>query len=562
MLVLLLIPFAWVCIHLLRRHWARQDHGGSLPAPALAPRHIARYLWRFDERNTRVELHGLALKIETTALNSVHDGLALYIRKPGHQVISLFYDLGMFFAIAGILLCVAFLAFNAFTLSWELVAVFLKYQSTENGQSLSKRGPVPSTSPQSVPESTQLGFYAIIPGVTVPISHLVPIFLSLFVSQVLHEAGHAIAAATESISLSSAGLSLFVIFPSAFVSFPPSLSLIPAHGRLRIICAGVWHNLIIWGVISLWAWSPLGSLLWDVIGYTDVSGEGRVIVGHAEGSALASHLPVRDLITHLDDVSLADTPTNHDVWSTFLTSDSPHRGGAGWCVPGAWFESQPSLCCPPMNLKATPPEIQTSCFEELTRGRGAKAQHCLDPLALFTPSGNEPALRCWSQDECASGTCIVPHSSAQLLRIRVKPFIWVSETPTSRVVVWNGPRTEVFEEVQVGIYQPKYSSGPVWLPRIFEILQGYFITINLSLFFFNMLPIRALDGGQAVEALLELLMKLKAQDDFDIELGERIVQREDNRWKKRIQGILSYGTICLGCITVLCNILLHYTRIR
>lgn len=75
-----------------------------------------------------------------------------------------------------------------------------------------------------------------------------------------------------------------------------------------------------------------------------------------------------------------------------------------------------------------------------------------------------------------------------------------------------------------------------------------------------MLPIRMLDGGQAVEALLDLVERRDVREEFDIELGERNISRAESRWKKRIQRVLSYGTISLGSTTILCNLLLLVIR--
>lgn len=130
--------------------------------PAVASHHITRYFWRFDERNTRLELNGLAFKVETTALNTVHEKWALSIRNAKHGVIGPFYDLGICFAVAGIFLCVAFLAFNAATLSWRAILLSLRYMPPEKVPNLIKRASGVPALPQSAQESAELGFYMIV----------------------------------------------------------------------------------------------------------------------------------------------------------------------------------------------------------------------------------------------------------------------------------------------------------------------------------------------------------------------------------------------------------------
>lgn len=58
----------------------------------------------------------------------------------------------------------------------------------------------------------------IVPGVTVPASHLVFIFLTLLINGIFHELGHAIAAVNEDVRVEAfGGLVHLIIFPGAFV---------------------------------------------------------------------------------------------------------------------------------------------------------------------------------------------------------------------------------------------------------------------------------------------------------------------------------------------------------
>lgn len=71
------------------------------------------------------------------------------------------------------------------------------------------------------------------------------------------EAGHAISALTENISISSTGLFIMGIYPGAFVQLDQiAMRMLHPLRKLRIICAGVWHNI----VLSLLAYLALYSL--------------------------------------------------------------------------------------------------------------------------------------------------------------------------------------------------------------------------------------------------------------------------------------------------------------
>ena len=84
----------------------------------------------------------------------------------------------------------------------------------------------------------------------------------------------------DSIPLSSAGLGITVILPSAFVAFPAGeTDSLPTRARTRIISAGAFHNLLLWAFLSFLAWMPISDVVWPVLGYRNVRGYGRVVVG-------------------------------------------------------------------------------------------------------------------------------------------------------------------------------------------------------------------------------------------------------------------------------------------
>jgi len=54
---------------------------------------------------------------------------------------------------------------------------------------------------------------------------------------------------------------------------------------MRLVAAGAWHNLVFWGVLLFFAWACQGwSGGWGYVGYEDMSGEGRVVLGFDEVS--------------------------------------------------------------------------------------------------------------------------------------------------------------------------------------------------------------------------------------------------------------------------------------
>lgn len=84
----------------------------------------------------------------------------------------------------------------------------------------------------------------------------------------------------ESISILSVGLSFVVALPSAFIVLPSvSVEALKPIGRLRIVAAGPFHNLVFWILLVAGSWMGIGRVGWGLMGYEDVTGLGRVVVG-------------------------------------------------------------------------------------------------------------------------------------------------------------------------------------------------------------------------------------------------------------------------------------------
>ena len=67
-------------------------------------------------------------------------------------------------------------------------------------------------------------------------------FLAVLLSAFLHEAGHAVCALVEGVTLNGFGLFLMVVYPGAYVDLDTETLLSKTHfQQLRIYCAGVSH---------------------------------------------------------------------------------------------------------------------------------------------------------------------------------------------------------------------------------------------------------------------------------------------------------------------------------
>jgi len=141
--------------------------------------------------------------------------------------------------------------------------------------------------------------------------------------------------------------------------------------------------------------------------------------------------------------------------------------------------------------------------------------------------------------------------------------IGVSEDEVLKTVLWSGPPLEVWQQVEVGELRPRAFVYPLWLPGSLASYTSYLKTIMLSLFVMNLFPLSLLDGGQLLQATIDLLLE-DSEKDQDLEAGGRGFGGMDGggragRQKSLIKGSAEVGTwVLLGTSSTLG--LIHWYR--
>ncbi|WWC73119.1 uncharacterized protein I206_107085 [Kwoniella pini CBS 10737] len=320
------------------------------------------------------------------------------------------------------------------------------------------------------------GLQPLVPGLTMPWSHLPTLILALILNQLIHEFGHAISAALDDIQPSRFSVNLHVMLPSMMVSFPSSIDTLDPNTKMRLATSGPFHNLLTWFFIWLLTFGGLGNLFWY-----DRSKEGIVVQDIQWNSPLYNHLEPGSLITHLDDVSLSSI-TDLDLWSNYLLSDKIGDEGSGWCMNKTTFQSQLDSIF--NHCDKTTNKIIFESMNGLTKGM----KKCLNPNPIL----NIKSTKCPCPD--SRWVCVRPIYSEQILRIGIK------ENYEERIIIYKGPREEVLRNVKVGKKDARgWPSGIRWS----ELFVKYLSTIALSLFFFNLLPLPLTDGSQLLISLLQ-----------------------------------------------------------
>ncbi|KAJ2335598.1 hypothetical protein GGI00_001276, partial [Coemansia sp. RSA 2681] len=527
--------------------------------------------WRWVNVELVSPLH---LRVTTTALNGTVMAWAhgLTARVPlAAKAVDAFYSTGILVAVASMLLCLALLAIAAVQITTAIVArlgfgsawSLLQWPSVSdawrgnafgtaanatasmslstNSSNLHRRLLADGTGLQADAQWLQ----PVIPGITMPLGHLWYYLLSLVVCAVVHELGHALAAARSRIRLRSFGLFVLGVYPGAFVDLPrDKLEQAPAIQQLRVVCAGVWHN----AVTALLAWLLVhsGGLGWvfSHSGWTRANA-GVVVVDVAQSSPLYGRLPLLSTVYRVDDIELY-APANNDSyipdlfgtspitrWSSVLTNTKDNRetAMAGFCAQMA-DNVDDGLCCEmsPQFPLGESPDADIFCFERYQRPLLRASSMCFDLRNTLARAG--PA-RCQSDQDCSAGAggrqalfgrkghdiaqsnsqnaCVLPSSpypESRVLRLYYHSF--GKKGKSSEMLIYVGSPKALWLEMQVSSLRPRWQWLSCRLPSWTETLFQYILSFSLAFCLLNAIPAWYLDGDH----LLRLLLAM-AQERWD-----------------------------------------------
>ncbi|KAI7906075.1 uncharacterized protein BX663DRAFT_498691 [Cokeromyces recurvatus] len=315
-------------------------------------------------------------------------------------------------------------------------------------------------------------FLPMIPGITLPMSHIGYYLLALTICGLYHEAGHAIASYSQGIPIQNSGIFVLYLYPGAFVNIPDQpLQNLQPWKQLKIICAGVWHNLVLYLFTFLSLAGGLKILLL-LIGWQSLENTGGVSVVHVRAnSPLAPHLPPSTIIYQLDDYPLVNTIKD---WNYYLFErDGQHELQQGFCAAKPIDEKDNSCC----QINDTYPFGQSlnasiSCFNLFPSTGKKDDRMCLQTLQVL--ASVNPA-RCYKDIDCEENDmiCVTPYTpsvAGQVVRVYAQFPSWVKETDNEKVFVFEGELIDIWESVKVSILTPRFWFLPTSLPHILELL--------------------------------------------------------------------------------------------
>eukprot|EP00041_Stephanoeca_diplocostata_P013447 m.235509 g.235509 ORF g.235509 m.235509 type:complete len:533 (-) comp19340_c1_seq2:155-1753(-) len=404
------------------------------------------------------------------------------------KLLRIWFSIGGIVGTAALFLGPALLVYNLYISIPNLTKIMLVSDDAPTtgagnaGGSLTKI-PTRSSGPVLVP---------LLPGITIPMSHLLYVFAALLINGVFHEAGHALAALNSNVKMIGCGLFVSFGYPGAFVELDSmQLSMRSPTRQLQIYTAGIWHNFALLAV-SVAAVQAVPNLLAPWYHYK----MGIVSVAHVRaGSALEGSLLPGDVVVDVEGCAVDSS----DAWETCVQRLQVNLalGTTGFCTATPVRVFNTTRCC---DGAAGDTEESHLCFKIVNdtaaagHDRAAAAYSCEGARHVFTTS----TRRCRTTSDCSdhSRRCLVHADegpASRLLQVHVR------DQPA---VLFMGHPLELLRDVGVMEFSRKTAENPIlWPPTIYMALH-YMTSVSAALGLLNIVPAFTFDGQFAVTALM------------------------------------------------------------
>ncbi|XP_061714112.1 membrane-bound transcription factor site-2 protease [Cydia pomonella] len=361
---------------------------------------------------------------------------------------------------------------------------------------------------ESIHLSTVPEVKAILPGFNIPASDFWVYFLAMSMSSIFHELGHALTACQHDVQLLSVGISVFAIIPIAFVHLNGDhVVALPVAKRLRIFCAGVWHNLALaFFALMIFMATPI---LFSVAYETDL---GVKVVGFTHDSVLKDvrGLDTGDIISSVNNCVIK----NSKDWVLCLQMAHERYG---ICTSAEYVAQNDEImmetikendvveCC-------RKDDLFSFCFEYMEPKVGADSvlpgqYSCLKPRDMV----KNTFKKCTEAGgySCPRGMhCLRPS-------LNNHTYLMVIERKDNNAVLFLGLPYELHKTVFVDQYFPRTPIFSLFSPTEAEKLLKYIFMLSMGLAFLNILPCYGTDGSFIAKDLVTILARyLNKSGDF------------------------------------------------
>ncbi|KAJ8682098.1 hypothetical protein QAD02_017890 [Eretmocerus hayati] len=345
-----------------------------------------------------------------------------------------------------------------------------------------------------------------VPGIDIPFNQIGFYVFSLLLSSGIHELGHAMAAVKEDVRFFGIGMVLFFIIPVAFVHLnDEQLNSLSIKSRLRVLCAGVWHNVVL---------AMLAIILIGVI-----------TILFSPFFKTNSGVFVRD-ITATSPVLGPSGLTNGDVIHSI--NDCPVKNVSDWkhCILNAIKFPTPGYCVTDRMVKEIDKSLRIQgentsirdCCDEYSKDKGYLCYQYLLGFDVQTPPSTTHSClpsrvivesshsSCQSNDHCVllNDLCIKPVLDNVTKIVQIQRY-------GRKDVIYLGHPAEIYYSIELSDWVPRFGFLSPNLPETFILFCKYTAQFSAGLAIINVIPCFYFDGQHIVTLLIDVLFRRKIQ---------------------------------------------------
>lgn len=337
----------------------------------------------------------------------------------------------------------------------------------------------------------------VVPGVTLPASEIGFYSICLLLGSALHELGHALAAIQEEVPIINVGIHIIFILPVAYVNInSDKLFSLNAWKRLKILCAGVWHNLVI-ALIAYLCYLSLSIVFSPLFEY----GNGVIVAKIALRSPIAGSrgLNAYDRILEINDCQITD----EESWFRCLSALKTHK--PAFCIEADVVHNLDES----VQLKHLENGIISCCHSD------NKGKLCFEYLDTKDSILELPPYACLpgrAVIEMSKNFCMADPHSCPKETFCFRPVL-VNNTNLYRIkreganeVIYIGPLSDLIRTITVSSYVPKHKFLSTAIPDFLTKFMGYLTAFSMGLAIVNILPCLFMDGQHIINTLLHLLL--------------------------------------------------------
>uniref|UniRef100_A0A1A9WW47 Membrane-bound transcription factor site-2 protease n=1 Tax=Glossina brevipalpis TaxID=37001 RepID=A0A1A9WW47_9MUSC len=357
----------------------------------------------------------------------------------------------------------------------------------------------------------------LLPGINLPLEEIGYYIITLLIATTVHELGHALAAILEDVPVTGFGFHFYFCLPLAYTEISAEhLNALRWFRKLRILCAGIWHNFLFTGTCYLlfsslgFVVAPFYNLNKNIV-VTEVLAQSPLKTKNDKG------LYERNIITHINNCKVID----YDTWLQCLFKTLQSR--PGYCVSSDFIRNNDESmeishhgsdgnfqCCDERNKKLC-------CFEYIddfsNDGPVEIPQHvCLDVRRTLEDAYDYCTLR----GTCNIGFCLKPllRNITTILSFKRKTI----DHKNLKDVIYMGHPIDVFRTVRISPFVPKHTFvTPEWADAYVLFLK-YNIVFNLGLSLISSIPCFGFDGHHIANTIVHtfLITRLTEKRKRDI----------------------------------------------